>query len=241
MRAGYAELLAWVVRSARIDPHHDVLELGAGTGNLTRLLPPAHRVVAVDVSTAMLEIAATKVRGSVEWQRGDLLEYFDDRSDRFDRFVSTYAIHHLVRDEKELLFRRIRDAANPGARAAFGDLMFESERDRAHAIERYREEWPDVAAAIEDEFFWIVDDCVEALRTIGLRGRHASRQRSVVGRTGDARLTKKRGPKPPYANRWSVGAYFQAPNLYSTSRPYVRGFVSVPVRRKLSASDNASI
>ena len=167
VRAAYAELLAWVVRNARIDPHHDVLELGAGTGNLTRLLPPAHRVVAVDVSTAMLEIAATKVPGSVEWLRGDLLEYFDNCSDRFDRFVSTYAVHHLVRDEKALLFRRIRDAANPGARAAFGDLMFESERDRANAIERYREGQPDVAAAIEDEFFWIVDDCVEALRRSG--------------------------------------------------------------------------
>ena len=51
VRAGYAELLAWVVRNADIDARHDVLELGAGTGNLTRLLPPAHRVVAVDVSS----------------------------------------------------------------------------------------------------------------------------------------------------------------------------------------------
>jgi putative AdoMet-dependent methyltransferase len=167
VRTGYAELLAWVVHNARIDARHDVLELGAGTGNLTRLLPPARRVVAVDVSTAMLEIAATKVRGTVEWQRGDLLEYFDRSGDRFDRFVSTYAIHHLVPDEKEVLFRRIRDAANPGARAAFGDLMFESARERASAIERYRSKRPDVAAAIEDEFFWIVDDCVDALRRSG--------------------------------------------------------------------------
>ncbi len=167
VRAGYAELLAWVTRSASIDAHHDVLELGAGTGNLTRLLPPAHRVVAVDVSTAMLEIAATKVRGPIEWRRDDLLGCFDGRSDRFDRFVSTYAIHHLLPSEKELLFQRIRHAANPGARAAFGDLMFQSERDRRDAIERYRNEWPDVAAAIEDEFFWIVDDCVAALQRSG--------------------------------------------------------------------------
>ncbi len=167
VRAGYADLLEWVVRSADIDARHDVLELGAGTGNLTRLLPPARRIVAVDVSTAMLEIAATKVRGSVEWQRGDLLEYFDEHRDRFDRFVSTYAIHHLVAGEKALLFERIRDVARPGARAVFGDLMFESERHRTDAIERYRREWPDVAAAIEDEFFWIVDDCVEALQRLG--------------------------------------------------------------------------
>ena len=66
-----------------------------------------------------------------------------------------------------MLFERIRDVARPGARAAFGDLMFESERHRTDAIERYRREWPDVAAAIEDEFFWIVDDCVDALQRSG--------------------------------------------------------------------------
>ena len=114
VRAGYAELLAWVVRNADIDARHDVLELGAGTGNLTRLLPPAHRVVAVDVSVAMLDIAATKVLRPVEWQHDDLLEYFDGRTDRFDRFVSTYAIHHLIPSEKELLFQR---SATPPIRA----------------------------------------------------------------------------------------------------------------------------
>ena len=45
--------------------------------------------------------------------------------------------------------------------------MFESERHRRDAVERYRSEWPDVAAAIEDEFFWIVDDCVAALLRSG--------------------------------------------------------------------------
>src|SRR3954454_3315449 len=56
---------------------------------------------------------------------------------------------------------------------------------------------------------------------------------------------KRRGPKPPIQ---SVGrslllecGHLNAPNLYSTSSPYVRGFVNVPVRRKLSASDSASI
>ncbi len=43
IRAGYTALLDWTARSARIDQRHDVLELGAGTGNLTRLMLPAHR------------------------------------------------------------------------------------------------------------------------------------------------------------------------------------------------------
>jgi putative AdoMet-dependent methyltransferase len=167
IRAGYAALLDWIARSARIGPQHDVLELGAGTGNLTRLLLPARRIVAVDVSAAMLEIARGKVGGPIEWVRNDLLEFFDHRADRFDRFVSTYAIHHLLPDEKAALFQRIRDAARPGARAAFGDLGFATARERDAAVERYRKTLPDVAEAIEAEFFWLIDDAVGELERLG--------------------------------------------------------------------------
>lgn len=166
IRAGYAALLDWTARSARIGPQHDVLELGAGTGNLTRLLLPARRIVAVDVSDAMLEIARSKLSGPIEWHRNDLLEFFDHSANRFDRFVSTYAIHHLLADEKAALFQRIRDAANPGARAAFGDLMFETAHDRVVAIERYRRTRPDVAEAIEQEFFWLIDESVAELERL---------------------------------------------------------------------------
>src|SRR5262249_40322620 len=112
IRAGYAALLDWIAVNAAIEPRHCVLELGAGTGNLTRRLPHAARIVAVDVSSEMLAIAQTKIARPIEWVRGDLLQYFDEHADRFDRFVSTYAIHHLVADEKVALFRRIRDVAN---------------------------------------------------------------------------------------------------------------------------------
>jgi putative AdoMet-dependent methyltransferase len=128
---------------------------------------PARRIVAVDVSDAMLEIARAKVVGPIEWLRSDLLEFFDQRVDRFDRFVSTYAIHHLLGDEKAVLFERIRSAARPGARAVFGDLMFETAHERLVALERYRPTLPDVAQAIEEEFFWLVDESVAALQDLG--------------------------------------------------------------------------
>ena len=167
VRTGYSDLLTWVASNAEIGAQHDVLELGAGTGNLTQLLHGARRIVAVDVSQAMLGIAASKVHGPVRWEHDDLLEYFDHRTDHFDRIVSTYAIHHLVPSEKDQLFQRIREVANPGARAVFGDLMFESEQHRIDAIHRYRTKWPDVAAAIEEEFFWILEDCVTTLERLG--------------------------------------------------------------------------
>ncbi|HTO59404.1 MAG TPA: class I SAM-dependent methyltransferase [Pseudomonadales bacterium] len=167
IRAGYDALLDWTARSAAIAPSHRVLELGAGTGNLTVRLPPAARVVAVDVSTDMLAIARTKVVRPIEWACGDLLQYFDQHVGPFDRFVSTYAIHHLVADEKTELFQCIRNVAAKGARIAFGDLMFESSRERIDAIECYRATAPDVATAIEEEFFWLIDDTTRTLENLG--------------------------------------------------------------------------
>ncbi len=172
IRTGYAELLAWVARSAQIDSRHDVLELGAGTGNLTRLLLPARRIVAVDVSRAMLNVAANKTAKAdssncIEWTRDDLLAYFDSDPAQFDRIVSTYAIHHLQGDEKRVLFQRIRAVAKPGARVVLGDLMFESAQHRIDALARYQQTWPDVAEAIEQEFFWMLDESVQALKDLG--------------------------------------------------------------------------
>ena len=167
VRAGYAELLEWTARQAQIGEEHVVLELGAGTGNLTQRLLPAKRLVAVDVSHAMLSIAQTKVTGPIEWICGDLLEYFDHRATRFDRVVSTYAIHHLTQDEKLTLFHRIRDAVNPRARVVFGDLMLESAQHRTLALKHYASTWPDVAQAIEEEFFWLLDESIEALENLG--------------------------------------------------------------------------
>jgi putative AdoMet-dependent methyltransferase len=167
IRTGYSALLDWVARGAAIAPSHHVLELGAGTGNLTARLPSAARLVAVDVSAEMLAIAKAKIRRPVEWVRDDLLGYFDEHPDRFDRFVSTYAIHHLLSDEKTELFRRIRNVSNPGACVAFGDLMFDSASDRAAALERYRTRSPDVADAINDEFFWLIDETSDVFEKLG--------------------------------------------------------------------------
>jgi putative AdoMet-dependent methyltransferase len=168
IRAGYAALLEWVARTAQVAARHEVLELGAGTGNLTTLLRAARHIVAVDVSREMLALAERKVGGAVTWVHDDLLGFFDTSTARFDRVVSTYAIHHLVADEKRTLFQRIRDCLAPRGRAVFGDLMFESDSAMQAALRRYRDTGSiDVADAIRDEFFWLLDDCVPALTVLG--------------------------------------------------------------------------
>ena len=119
IRAGYDALLSWVAEGAEVDPASRVLDLGSGTGNLARRLPHFETLVCVDVSLEMTRLAREKLadRPGVEFVTADLLEYFDRPGPAFDAVLSTYAIHHLLEDEKRSLFERIAARLAPGGRA----------------------------------------------------------------------------------------------------------------------------
>jgi putative AdoMet-dependent methyltransferase len=170
IRAGYAALLDWVAHEAGISEHATVLELGSGTGNLTRRLPRAREIVCVDVSSEMLRIAEQKLAGrdDARFVRSDLLEYFDRPGPELDAVVSTYAIHHLTEPEKAALFARVAERLRPGGRIAFGDLMFASAGERTHALAEWRATGlAELADDVEKEFFWDLETALEALRALG--------------------------------------------------------------------------
>ncbi len=170
IRAGYEELLRWVVERSAIGEDATVLELGSGTGNLTARLPVARRIVCVDISSAMTQIARAKLlhRSEIEWLRGDLLEIFERPLGRFDRVVSTYALHHLTDAEKSLFFEKIREVLVSGGRAVFGDLAFESAGARAALVERWRSQGEtELVETIEDEYFWSLESARSVLEGLG--------------------------------------------------------------------------
>ncbi|MDX1384587.1 MAG: class I SAM-dependent methyltransferase, partial [Thermoanaerobaculia bacterium] len=157
IRAGYSALLDWVVSRAEVGPEDAVLELGTGTGNLTRALGPARRTLCVDVSSEMLALAREKLadRSDVDFLEADLLEAFESIEESFDVVVSTYAIHHLTPGERAVMFREVAGVLRPGGRAVFGDLMFADADHRRRYLAGLRSEGDDeLADEIEDEFFW---------------------------------------------------------------------------------------
>jgi putative AdoMet-dependent methyltransferase len=167
IRAGYQETLGWTVQRAEIGPASVVVDLGAGTGNTAALIATARQLTCVDVSARMMDLAPPKLAHleSVEYVQADLLEFFDVPR-RFDRLVSTYAVHHLTEDEKAELLRRIASSLEPGGLAVFGDLMFEDHAARDALARKYRK-WPDVIEAIEDEYFWSLDNAAEHAQAAG--------------------------------------------------------------------------
>lgn len=167
VRNGYGTTLDWVVAHAAIGAADTVVDLGTGTGNLAMRIGPHARLVCVDVSTRMLEVAKEKLPDATEYVEADLLE-FVDRAPRCDAVVSTYAIHHLLADEKAALLGGLFAALHSGGRLAIGDLMVPS---RAAVGEvRARLAHPDVDEMFDDEFPWFVDEAVDGLERLGFAG-----------------------------------------------------------------------
>ena len=102
-------------------PVRRVLEVGCGTGNLTReLVRLGYEVVGVDVSEGMLAVARRKVPG-VRFVRADVRELA--LGEEYDAVVSTFdSLNNLLTEEDlALAFKRIREHLKP--RGIFvGDL-----------------------------------------------------------------------------------------------------------------------
>lgn len=125
----YDPLLRWgmreetfkraLIRQARIQPGHRVLDLGCGTGTLTVLikqLHPSADVVGLDVDPQVLEIARAKAdNAGVEITLDHGLAFqlpYPDAS--FDRVLSSLVLHHLTSENKQRAFREVHRVLQAG-------------------------------------------------------------------------------------------------------------------------------
>ena len=170
IRAGYANVLAWTVEQANIGPASVVVDLGSGTGNTSAQLTAVGRLICVDISPKMTERARPKLAHlePVEYVEADLLDVFRSDPPAMDALISTYAIHHLTWDEKQLLFDEIWRHLKPGGYAVFGDLMFADADEQALITAAYQAVGEmGLVADFEEEFFWHVDEAREYLAGLG--------------------------------------------------------------------------
>jgi putative AdoMet-dependent methyltransferase len=170
VRAAYQDVLAWVIKEARIHSLSRVLELGSGTGNLSCLIPQCRELVCVDLSEQMETIARSKLAHipNRRFIKADILEVFDYESAPFDSIISTYAIHHLTDNEKRLLFEKIFAGLVPGGRVVFGDLMVQNQTEKVSKIREYLSKGDvKTAQALEEEFFWLIDVATQDLSELG--------------------------------------------------------------------------
>jgi tRNA (cmo5U34)-methyltransferase len=109
------------------DDKINVLDLGMGTGTtaaefLERY--PAARLIGVDVSSKMIEQSRQKLEQFKS--RTELVQCnFKDfqPNDQFDIVYSILAVHHVPDEDKEALFRRIREILKPEGAFIMIDLV----------------------------------------------------------------------------------------------------------------------
>lgn len=132
----YDPLLRWtlrdatfkrhLVKQARIERAHRILDLGCGTATLTFFVKSAHptaQVVGLDGDPKILEIArakATKVGLDITLDYGMAFElpYLDNS---FDRILSSLFFHHLTREHKRRTLTEVFRVLRPGGELHVAD------------------------------------------------------------------------------------------------------------------------
>jgi putative AdoMet-dependent methyltransferase len=163
--AGYDRVLEFVVREAYVDEGMSVLEIGAGTGNLTERLVDLHcDVWVVDVSSRVLDEVSYRVRGEAHTVHADILtEWPPELNRRFDRIISTYLFHEWDMATKVALLQRLATQhLTPDGFILIGDVAFRS----TSALEEGQRCWP--RRWNENMNYWAADEAVIELMEAGL-------------------------------------------------------------------------
>jgi demethylmenaquinone methyltransferase/2-methoxy-6-polyprenyl-1,4-benzoquinol methylase len=147
------------IASHLVEPGHEILELGCGTGALAAMMAErGAEVVALDVSEPMLAEARMKAP-AVQFLHRTATEIEELGSGRFDRVVGTLVLSELSDDEVDFVLRAALTVLKPG-----GLLVLADEIRPARLLERlpfYAVRWPLAAVT-----FALTQNSTHALKNI---------------------------------------------------------------------------
>ncbi|CDQ20563.1 MerR family transcriptional regulator [Halobacillus karajensis] len=129
------------------------VDIGTGTGNLTGLfIEEDIPIIAIDQSKEMLKMCKKKFPRT-DTRHGHFLS-LPLKDHEADFIVSSYALHHLPDDEKELALAEMDRILSDGGRIAIADLMFKNKTDKQQLIDHlYKTGNREAIDAIEDEYY----------------------------------------------------------------------------------------
>ncbi len=127
-----------LLRGLGLDETSTLIDLGAGTGALALAAAPyCRRVIAVDVSPAMVRLLRQKVEQSgltnIECVLGGFLSY-EHQGPLADFIVSRHALHHLPDFWKAVALQRMADTLRPGGVLRLRDLVYSFSPQEAEEV-----------------------------------------------------------------------------------------------------------
>lgn len=152
--AGYKEVLAKIYRIIMEKEKAAVLDIGFGTGTLTRkLYEQGCEIWGQDFSGRMLELAGAKMPQAHLFQ-GDFSKGLVAPllSNSYDFIVATYSLHHLTDDDKVSFIRSVTELLKKDGLLLIGDVAFASREKLEHCREEVGEEWDD------EEIYFVFDE-----------------------------------------------------------------------------------
>lgn len=154
--AGYKRVLNHIYQCVMARPNPVVLDLGFGTGTLTRrLYESGCTIYGMDFSPRMIELAREKMPGAYLYS-GDFSKALAPElyKQHYDYIVATYSLHHLTDEGKAALLEQLLDLLRPGGTLLIGDVAFATREE----LERCRldsgDEWDD------EEIYFVYDECL---------------------------------------------------------------------------------
>ena len=151
-----------------------ILDLGVGTGYLSRRIIeafPNAKIVAVDAAELMTDKAKLRLKDNLE-QVTFQISTFQELPDKIntishlDAVVSSFALHHLYREEKLILFKYIRSILKPNGwflncdifktadavlEARFRRLHHQGIQERTRKIKHQEKSLDQISSALADK------------------------------------------------------------------------------------------
>lgn len=160
--ARYDQILAQTIENLGLKPGDTVLDIGAGTGNLSAVaLRKGYRVIAVEPNLAMRERGKAK-HPELDYREGSFLN-LPFPAGSIQGIVSSYAFHHLTDEEKVEAAQLFHRLLSERGRVVIADTMYERDQVRDELILAAQElGFTNLAADLQREFYTTHD----VLRTL---------------------------------------------------------------------------
>lgn len=152
--AGYKNILNFIFNEAMQKPHSEILDIGFGTGVLTRkLYESGHLIDGIDFSPKMIEIAQSTMPNAhlIEW---DITKGLPEiiQAQKYQSIISTYALHHLTDEAKVEFIESLLPLLENGGKILIGDIAFNTRHELLQCREQHLQYWD------EDEFYFVYDE-----------------------------------------------------------------------------------
>ena len=152
--AGYKDVLGYIYQEIMSKKNARVLDIGFGTGTLTKkLYENGCDVYGQDFSERMIELARQKMEKAHLYQGDFTKGLVKELSDcKYDFIVGTYAMHHLTDEQKVEFFKSLLERLNDGGKLLIGDVAFETRKELEKCRDEAGDSWD------EDEIYFVIDE-----------------------------------------------------------------------------------